>query len=71
MPVGVYLLGGSQGRPTGGSYLLNMKLTRNVIKTTDMYYKPHSNATWARRSKPSGKNSSGGTSARKIGINRT
>ncbi len=50
MPIGVYSLGGSTGRPTGGNHLLTMKFTTKVIKTNDFYYKPHtaSGASWTR-----------------------
>ena len=66
MPVGVYSLGGSNGRPTGQPYLLlNMKFTRKVVKTNDWYYTPGSSASWARRSKSGGK----GNGA-KIGVSR-
>jgi len=65
MPVRFSTIGGSQGRATGGPYI-QLIFTRKVIKTNDWYYKPHSNATWARKSK-----SSGTGNAQKIGINRT
>ena len=65
MPIGVYSLGGSKGRSTGGPYLLDMKFTRKVVKTNDWYYKPGSSASWARRSKSGGK----GNGA-KIGVSR-
>ena len=53
MPVGLYSLGGSKGRHTGGDPLLlgKMKFTNNkIIKTNDWYYKPHtaSGASWSR-----------------------
>ena len=73
MGVGLYSLGGSKGRPTGGPYLNTMVYSHNtLIKTNDWYYKPGSRASWARRSKALAGGGQGRRAepAQKIGVRR-
>ena len=74
MTVGLYLLGGSKGRPTGPPYILSqMHFTNNtIIKTNDWYYKPGDRASWSRRSKACAGGGLGqhAKPAKKIGVQR-
>ncbi len=52
MPVGLYLLGGSQGRGcNNGKCLVQLEYTHNVMwKSNDFYYTPHTayGNSWSR-----------------------
>ena len=72
MGIGLYLLGGNKGRPTGPPYLITMIFSRCPYKTNDWYYKPGNRASWSRRSKSSAGGGQGRHSlpAQKIGVRR-
>jgi len=51
MSVGLYLLGGSQGRGCRGNCIVKLEYMHNFLwKSNDFYYKPHSapGNTWSR-----------------------
>ena len=49
MTVGMYSLGGAKGRGGAqGPFIMNMQMSRALIKSNDWYHKPHNRASWAR-----------------------